>query len=231
MFVKTILLTVMVWIINISLVAMAVGWVNPPPESYTVYYSEDDGQTMQEIITVKDLEDPEVQQYKDVKNYYIIAKSGKISENVSAALSIVTTIFGLALGVATFYTNFWNMGDIDANNFELRGTKYSKTRPLIIALAGYSPFILSYLLLIVFKIFNVFPLYSKVFYYLNYYAFYFIGLIMPNVNLTNDSLISVIAVGVILLIIPAICYLAYLLGTKHIDVRRKLIYKKEQNNG
>lgn len=230
-FIKTALLAVMVWVINISVVAIAIGWVNPQIEGYNVYYTEDGGETVSEIYETFDIKDKEIEKYKDKENYIVVAKPGKISGGVSTALNIFITVSSLLLAVAMYFTEFWNMGDVDANNFELRGVTYNKKRPAIIALIGYSPFILSYILLVVFKVFNLFPAYSKLFYYFNYYAYYIIGLITPNINLASDSLLSVILTGVILIPIPVICYVAYILGTKHIDIKRNIIYKKEKKNG
>lgn len=220
----------MVWIINISLVAIAVA-MTKPEDGYTIVYSEDEGTTVSEVYTHyhKDGEDLKYKDYENKENYYKRSIPGKLNSTTATALNVFTTISGLLLAIATYFTEFWNMGDIDANNFELRGVAYSKKRPLLIALLGYSPFILSYILLVVFKLLSLFPNYTKIFYYGNYYAYYILSLIMPNLNLAADSLISVLLSGVILIPIPVICYVAYILGTKHIDIKRKLIYKKEEN--
>lgn len=221
----------MVWIINVSLTAMAVGWVNPQPENYTVYTTED-GETLGDKVFVTNLkDDPKLEEYKNNKDYLIVPKPGKLSVNVTNALHIVTMVCGALLGIATYYTEFWNLGDVDANNHELLGKKPNKKAPLITALLGYSPFILSYLALLVCKIFNIFPTFGKIFYFINYYAFYFIDLLIPNYDLAKDGLLNIILVGLILIPIPLICYAAYILGTKHIDIRRKIMYKKENNNG
>ena len=227
-FFKTVVLVIMVWIINISLVAVAVA-ITKPEEGYTIVYSEDEGTTVSEVYTHyhKDGEDLKYKDYENKENYYKRSIPGKLNSTTATALNIFTTISSLLLAVATYFTEFWRMGDIDANNFELRGVTYNKKAPLFIALAGYSPFILSYVLLVVFKICNLAPSYSRIFYYCNYYAYYILSLIMPNLNLATDSLLSVLLSGIILIPIPAICYIAYILGTKHIDIKRKLIYKKE----
>lgn len=230
-FIKTVLLTLMVWIIHISVVAIVIGWVNPQIEGYNVYYTEDGGQTTQEIYETFNIDDKKIEEYKNKDNYLVVAKPGKLSSNISNAINIAVTVCSLLLATAMYFTEFWNMGDIDANNFELRGVKYNKKRPLVIALLGYSPFILSYILLVVFKALNVLPSYSRLFYYINYYAYYIISLITPNLNGAYDLLINTILVCVILIPIPTICYGAYILGTKHIDIKRKIIYKKENNNG
>lgn len=227
-FFKTVVLVAMVWIINISLVAIAVA-ITKPEDGYTIVYSEDEGTTVSEVYTHyhKDGEDLKYKEYENKENYYKRAIPGKLNETTSTALNVFTTISSLLLAVATYFTEFWNMGDVDANNFELRGVSYNKRTPIFVALAGFAPFILSYVLLVAFKLLNLFPIYTKIFYYLNYYAYYPLSLIMPNLNLASDSLLSVILSGVVLIPIPLICYLAYILGTKHIDIKRKLIYKKE----
>ena len=227
-FFKTVVLVLMVWIINISLVAIAVA-ITKPEDGYTIVYSEDEGKTTSEVYTHyhKDGEDLKYSEYENKENYYKRTISGKLNSTTLAAINIITTISGLLLAIATYFTEFWNMGDIDANNLELRGVKYSKKRPIFIALIGYSPFILSYVLLVAFKLLNLFPNYTRIFYYLNYYAYYFLSLIMPNLNLAADNLLSVVLSGVVLIPIPLICFGAYILGTKHIDIKRKLIYKKE----
>ena len=173
----------MVWIINISLVAIAVA-ITKPEDGYTIVYSEDEGKTTSEVYTHyhKDGEDLKYSEYENKENYYKRTISGKLNSTTLAAINIITTISGLLLAIATYFTEFWNMGDIDANNLELRGVKYSKKRPIFIALIGYSPFILSYVLLVAFKLLNLFPNYTRIFYYLNYYAYYFLSLIMPNLN-------------------------------------------------
>ena len=216
-FFKTVVLVLMVWIINISLVAIAVA-ITKPEDGYT-----------SEVYTHyhKDGEDLKYSEYENKENYYKRTISGKLNSTTLAAINIITTISGLLLAIATYFTEFWNMGDIDANNLELRGVKYSKKRPIFIALIGYSPFILSYVLLVAFKLLNLFPNYTRIFYYLNYYAYYLLSLIMPNLNLAADNLLSVVLSGVVLIPIPLICFGAYILGTKHIDIKRKLIYKKE----
>ena len=218
----------MVWIINISLVAIAVA-ITKPEDGYTIVYSEDEGKTTSEVYTHyhKDGEDLKYSEYENKENYYKRTISGKLNSTTSSAINIITTISSLLLAVATYFTEFWNMGDIDANNLELRGVKYSKKRPIFIALIGYSPFILSYVLLVAFKLLNLFPNYTRIFYYLNYYAYYLLSLMMPNLNLAADNLLSVVLSGVVLIPIPLICFGAYILGTKHIDIKRKLIYKKE----
>ena len=218
----------MVWIINISLVAIAVA-ITKPEDGYTIVYSQDGGETQSEVYTHyhKDGEDLKYSEYENKENYYKRTISGKLNSTTLAAINIITTISGLLLAVATYFTEFWNMGDIDANNLELRGVKYSKKRPIFIALIGYSPFILSYVLLVAFKLLNLFPNYTRICYYLNYYAYYLLSLIMPNLNLAADNLLSVVLSGVVLIPIPLICFGAYILGTKHIDIKRNLIYTKE----
>ena len=228
-FFKTVVLVAMVWIINISLVAIAVA-ITKPEDGYTIVYSEDEGTTTSEVYTHyhKDGEDLKFKEYENKENYYKRSIPGKLNSTTLTAINIFTSLSGLLLAIATYFTEFWNMGDVDANNLELRGVAYNKKRPLFIALAGYSPFILSYILLVAFKLLNLFPNYTKIFYYANYYAYYVLSLIMPNLNLAADSLLRVILSGVVLIPVPVICYTAYILGTKHIDIKRKLIYKKEE---
>ena len=227
-FFKTVVLVLMVWIINISMVAIAVA-ITKPEEGYTIVYSEDEGTTTSEVYTHyhKDGEDPKFKEYENKENYYKRSIPGKLNSTTATALNLFTTISSLLLAVATYFTEFWNLGDVDANNLELRGVTYNKKRPLLIALLGYSPFILSYIVLVSFKLLNLFPNYTKIFYYVNYYAYYILSLIMPNLNLAADSLAGVLLSGLVLIPVPVICYTAYILGTKHIDIKRKLIYKKE----
>ena len=229
---KTVILICMVWIINLSLISISVS-ITKPTDGYIVYYSEDGGKTLEEVYTHyhKDGQDKNLAKYENNEKYYKKDITGKLNDGLLTTLNIITTVCSLLLAVANFYHEFWALGDSDQARFELNNRPYNKKRPLIPIFLGYSPFILTYFILLISKLFNVLPSFSVWFYYLNFYAHYIISLLIPNAATTQNSLIGIILSIVVFVPIPAICYTAYIFGTKHIDIKKSLMYKKEKQNG
>lgn len=227
-FIKTLVMIAMVAIINVSTIAIAVA-VEKPVAGYTVYYSEDGGKTLNEVYTYyyADGEDTKYDNYKDDNHYYKKNIAGKISDGAKNGINIFCAVASILLMLAVFYTDLWAKGDKDATRFELSGAKYKKTQGLIDALLGTSPFILSFLILIAAKIFNVLPFFNKIYFYINYYLFPFLEPLLVKESLNEISFIYILIAGIVLIPIPLICAIAYYLGSKHLNIKNKLMYKKE----
>ena len=228
-FIKTIVLVLMVFIINVSLVAIGIA-ITKPTDGYTVYYSEDGGKTLDEVYThyYKDGEDLKYNALKNDEHYYKKEIAGKLNDNVKNIIDVISYVCGFLLLIAIFYNEFWREGDKDATDFEFSKKPYNKYKGFKIALLGTSPFILSYIILIISKLFNILPSFSRYFYFINYYMYYIIGILIPNIETKDNGILNILATIIVLIPIPLICAIAYNLGTKHLDIKKSIMYKKEE---
>ncbi len=227
-FIKSVVLSVMVFIINFSLITILVS-VTKPSDGYTVYKNENGKQT--EIYThyYKDGEDTNLEKYKDADGYYKKALSGTLSQNYKNAINLFTGAAAVCLIIAGFYTPFWKMGDSDATKYELNHTPYNKNRVWYIAVIGTSPYILSWVALAVCKIANSGNSYFKFYRIFNYHYYYLIDWLLPENRLTDNSLLEVLALCITLVPVVATSVIAYRLGEKHVDIKKRIVYKKEED--
>lgn len=230
LFVKTIVLILMVIVIHFSLVTIAVS-VTQPREGYVIYHSTDGGETVEEVYThyYADGEDTRIAQYEGKEGYYQSYIPGKLSSGIQTGIGIFTTVSSLLLMIAMYYNDLWRRGDADATRKELSGVGFRKSQGLIDGAIATIPFALTWVMLVICKLANILPEYIKIYRYCNYHLFYFIDLLLPYNTTAENSLLNVLLCFLLLLPVPLICMGAYILGYKHIDIRRSLIYKKKED--
>ncbi len=227
-FIKTAVLIIMVLIIHVSLVAIAVAF-EKPVAGYTVYESSDGGKTLTEVYTHynSDGEDTKLAEYQNKPGYYKKEISGKISGSAETFINIFCLTASLLLSIGVFYQTYWDRGDGDATRSEIEQKTVKTRKGLIIALCGTAPMILSYILLVVSKIFNVLPVALKIFTVLNYHLFPVCEWLIGN-NLSAAPIINVILTALVLVPVPLVSAAAYILGTKHEDIKKKVLYKRSE---
>ena len=227
-FIKSVVLAVMVFIINFSLITIFVS-VTKPSDGYTVYKNENGKQTEVYTYYYKDGEDTNLEKYKDADGYYKKDLSGTLSQNYKNAINAFTGVAAVCLIIAGFYTPFWKMGDSDATRYELNKTPYNKNRAWYISIIGTSPYILSWVALAVCKIAGGGNSYFKFYRIFNYHYYYLIDWLLPQNDLTANPLLGVLALCVTLVPVVAVAVIAYRLGEKHVDIKKRIVYKKEED--
>ncbi|MBQ0111075.1 MAG: hypothetical protein KBS41_04030 [Oscillospiraceae bacterium] len=226
--IKSVVLAVMVFIINFSLMTILVS-ATKPSDGYTVYKTENGKQTEVYTHYYKDGEDKNLEKYKSLDGYSKKALPGTLSQNYKDAINIFTCVAALCLIIAGFYTPFWKMGDDDANKNQLMNAPYNRNRAWYISIIGTSPYILSWLILLVCKIAGIGNSYFQYYRILNYHYYYLIDWFLPNNTFTNNSIIGVLALVITLVPVVAVSVGAYRMGEKHIDIKNRIMYKKKED--
>lgn len=149
----------------------------------------------------------------------------------SSGSQIIRTLIQIAciIGIVSFvYPVCHRFGDMDAPLVNVGQKKYSPLKGLYAGLLATSPFILSGILLLIFKMFNIFPVFVNYFKIINSFFFPYLYSIMPvDFTLAEISYSSIFASLATLVVIPLVCMFAYMLGLGRFSFGEKVFYKKK----
>lgn len=119
-------------------------------------------------------------------------------------------------------------GDLDAPLVSTGHKKYNPYKGLYAGIIATIPMILSSVVLIVSKCFNVFDKFVTYYKMINSVFFPFLYSILPVDYTISELPLSTILISCsIQIVIPIICYLSYYLGLKRFSFQEKLFYKKK----
>lgn len=231
-FMRTVLATVIGFIIYISFNALAVGFFTEDI-GYTVKYSED-GSEYKDVYTYyyEEGEDTRLQQYisdTEESNYYKQSIRSTLTKGQTLAVRWVSQVAVFIIWVSMIYSVMWAAGDADATKQDFGGKKYSKSRGFKIGLAAGSPFIAAYVFLLINQIFDLFKIYPTIYKIITWFAF---ALNDTFLTAVDGKLVFTFSGAVVLSLavvaLPVLAGLSYLTGGKHIVVKEKIIYENKK---
>ena len=130
--------------------------------------------------------------------------------------------------VSFVYPVCHTVGDLDAPLVSTGHRSYNPFKGLYAGLIASSPMILSSIVLLIAKSFNVIENFVTYYKMINAIFFPFLYSIMPvDYSLAELSLSTIIISCSIQIVVPIICFLSYYLGLKRFSFQEKLLYKKK----
>ncbi|MBQ9860425.1 MAG: hypothetical protein IJO76_07115 [Clostridia bacterium] len=149
-----------------------------------------------------------------------------VSDGVQTGVDIVTQAFMLLVVCAFPYTLLWALGDKDSVGVRYRGKKECLHRGFLIGLLGNVPYIVVYLILLASRFGLVPGGYLALFRLINLPFLPYINGIVPAAiaSATDLSIWHLLGVLPVILVIPALCGIAYILGYKQISLQERATY-------
>lgn len=152
----------------------------------------------------------------------------------STLWKIVMQLLNLLIFVPIVYSPSWYCGDRDSNSAAFGHGQIDPLKGLKIGLCAMIPFALMPVVLVLIKL-TILPgdvgvLAGSIFRILNIHMLFTINaLLEPGIPPEQMSWLSIVAIWLLPLVIPAITSFAYYLGVKHISISDKIIFvKKDQ---
>ncbi len=151
----------------------------------------------------------------------------EIPRGADAVMGVVTSVCTWLIFALFPYNTLWGIGSHDDNYVQLGRMQEDKLFGLKVGVVASIPSAILYLLLVLGK-FGVFPNVIIRWHRLLNPAFIpYIDAIEQGASAATElSVGALLAVGVIWLFVPFVCWLAYYLGYRQISIREKLVYKK-----
>lgn len=167
---------------------------------------------------VKSMELPDGQRLEQIR---------EVSPAVQKGADIVTLILMLLIMGAFQYSMLWNLGDKDSVGVRYKGEAYDRLRGLKIGLLGTVPTFVLYVLLWLSKFGLITESYLPIYRLINIPFLPYINLIIPSdiKAAAGASVWQILAVAPIVLVVPAVCFVAYVLGSKQISLHERMTYK------
>ena len=138
---------------------------------------------------------------------------------------LIIQIFSLILFCTIPYSGIWDLGSSDKNKVAYHHIEEDKLKGFKIGLIATIPCFLTYLGLIVCKLFDV-NLYLALFRIINpHFLVIFNYLLPPDGGMTQLSWLNILCVLPLSMLLPLVCLSAYWLGYKRISIIEKIIYK------
>lgn len=201
-----------------------------------IAYSVDKEGNVEELYThyYKDGDDTKLQEYKD-KGIEVRTQTFRstVSEGVSRSLDIIAGVLGFIMLFAFIYNIFWTRGDKDANLATFGHIVLDKYRGIKLGLLITVPFAVSYLVLLIDKIFSLFSSSAYLFIYrlINYNMYPIIEVATRGAeNAGGVPAWAFLMLFVTLIPVPAISAFGYYCGIKGISIKEKIVYKKDKGN-
>ena len=214
-------------ILYFSLTAIAVG-TTTENIGYIAYATNEDG-SKEELYEYHyaDGEDLKLKKYEEEgRPILTIPVRSEMSYGADLTLKIVTAVLSLLLLVAFLYNELWLRGNKDVNLVAFGHIEDDKNKGLKIGLITVVPFALSYLVLVVDKIFNFFPEYLLVYKLINYNLAVPIEFVANGAKSASEiSPLGTAALLLTLLPIPIVSTIGYRCGVKGFSIKEKLMYK------
>ena len=154
----------------------------------------------------------------------------EVPAGAQTAADVVVQLMMLTMVIAFPYGTMWTLGDKDANGVRFHRKKPQPYRGLIIGALGNIPYFLLYILLFLSKAGLITPAYLGIYRLVNLPFLPYINAVVGTATSTTPeaSVWQLLALLPVVLVIPATCYVAYLLGYKEISLRDRIVYAGKQ---
>lgn len=225
--IRTLVACFIAFMIYISLTIITVGTATKEI-GYTILYSED-GENFTEVYThyFEDGEDEKYADYDGKERYYKTSIRSEIGDKTNSFIKWFSQVIALIVWGSMIYGVMWKAGDTSIDMTE-PDNKQIILKGLKTGLLADIPFAASYLILVITSLFKILPAYPRVHKILTFYMFAFNdALIKGTVNGFEITFWGILGAVVVLIPLPILCAFAYYMGKKHIIIKEKLIYKKE----
>lgn len=230
--VKLLLASVIALIFQVSFMSVATG-VGTKEIGYRVLYRADNAENYEEVYLhlYADGEDQKLAQYQNDPHYYKVAERSVLDEGVKTGVNVAACLFGLAMLCASVYSALWRAGDALACRAELANSSFNRLFGLKVGLAAAIPVALLYVLVPLCKLAGALSQALTVFKLVNYYCFAYCDLFITKV----DGALTVSGLGIfgllpVVLVLPAVCALAYRMGQRHFILKNALMYTKNNES-
>ena len=148
-----------------------------------------------------------------------------VPKGVQIGADIVTQLMMLVVVGAFPYGMMWALGDRDSNGVRFHRQTYQPTRGLLIGTLANIPYFILYILLFVAKMGGISPAYLVLYRLLNLPFMPYINIVLTNtIELASISVWQLLALLPVVLVVPAVCGGAYILGYKQISLRERATY-------
>lgn len=148
-----------------------------------------------------------------------------LPNGISVASDILSQLFMAIILISMPYSILWMQGDRDANKVQFGHMDKDLYRGLKVGAMAAIPSLLAYIVLLISRLFDVLPSYPFIFRFLNASFLPIVNRTFVNVKTSADiPAISFLILFLFILVVPAVCTLAYYLGYRHISISEKIIY-------
>ncbi len=194
---------------------------------YEIYEYDENGENPQLVVEHTYTQDEDTSKKVELKDNQTLIPIRKMTKGEERTVDTISSVFMLLIFALFPYNVLWNMGSHDENYVQLGRMEKDIAFGLKVGAVASVPSFLLYMLLVLGK-FGVVPgVILKWHRLLNPPFIPYIDAVEMGANTATElSIGSLLAVGAILLFIPAVCWLAYYLGYRQISIRDKLVYKK-----
>jgi len=199
---------------------------------YIAYGTKEGSEESVELYKHYTADGDDTQREKFEDEGYTITESNirsEISSTGNKVFLIVTQVLCLMLLIAFIYPKFWNMGTRDSNLVHFKHKKEDKLKGLKAGSIAIIPPVLLLLFLAVTKsgLSASFPI--VLYKFMNSSVYSLVHVAAGSATKFSElSIVAILIMFVLLLIIPATAYVAYMLGYKNISLGEKFIYKKNK---
>ena len=226
---RLLLASIMCFIVWLSIDAMGLAAFGEVT-GYEIYAYDENGENPQlvtkYIYTAEDDRSAEI----EVKDNELLTYNREMPVHTEAIIGIVSSIFTLLIFGLFPYNMLWDIGSHDDNFVQLGRMDEDKHFGLKVGIIASIPSTLLYLLLIMGKFGVINGIILKWHRLLNTAFIPYIDAVEMGADYAAElSVGSLLAVAVILLFVPFVCWLGYYLGYRQISMREKLVYKKKTN--
>ena len=226
--IRTVVAALIAFVLYISVTTIFVG-AETKEIGYKILHSQD-GQNFDEVYShyYADGEDTRFKDYDGKEEYYKTPIRSQLSSKFTNIARWSSQSLAFILWCATVYSILWKVGDADGNMTELGDKPRDKFKGLKIGLLADLPIAVLYILLIITSVLKIFPSYPRIYKILTYFMFAFNDtFIKATGNGFATTFWGVFLSAIVLLPLPIVSAYAYFMGQKHIIIKEKIIYKKE----
>lgn len=218
---------IMCAVISVSFSVLANGLLSQEV-GYRIAQLDENGQgTILEEVYYKDGQQPiENDDIKLEKDQYL-ERINEMSPGVSAAVNAVVLVCSLFLLGVFPYNLLWEMGSKDENRVRYGRSRLDKLRGLKIGALANIPSLLLYVFLLVARFGSLSNGILSVYRVLNMPFLSYINWIIGT-DLSAIVVWQLLALLVPMLFVPAVCYIAYLLGFRQFSLKEHLTYEKTE---
>lgn len=140
----------------------------------------------------------------------------------------VSQIFVLAAFVAMIYGTMYKAGGNHRNKVLFGRMEEDKWYGFKVGMFTGGILLVIYIFLILSKFGIIADEFLGIYVISNYHLYFIVKLIIGSASLTSQlSIISLIACGILVFVVPFACQLFYTLGYKQINILEKIVYKKK----
>lgn len=224
--IRTLLAAFLTLILFMSIISLVNG-INYKSLGYDVVRIED-GETVYTYMYTgeepDDWVDEKLNEYMSKEGYYQQTIPNQLSESAKNTVAWVSQIISLVIWGAFIYIVNWNVGNADADKHELGNAPLDKLRGLKAGLIADIPFAVTYLILVIAKLFGGPHWAVSLFKIFNYNCFAFNNMIITN-GLGSISVSELICLVLVLVPLPAFAAFGYAMGVRHTILKEKIVYK------